>query len=149
LELHMAIDHFLCPQTSKQKWACLTFCYHQQLWRRFGDEVTLWLICKRRMWRLQEVIWARYHLFPEYSYFYFDLKNNYSEEVETGGIFFLSYQGAMLLARRSRARDPVRWIFSIDVILPAALGPGVHSASNRNDYQKQKNVSGEYSAAGA
>jgi hypothetical protein len=28
--------------------------------------------------------------------------------------------------------------------LPAALGPGVHSASNRNEYQKQKNnVSGE------
>jgi hypothetical protein len=28
---------------------------------------------------------------------------------------------------------------------PAALGPGVYSASNRNDYQKQKinNVSGE------
>jgi hypothetical protein len=23
--------------------------------------------------------------------------------------------------------------------LPAALGPGVHSASNRNEYQKQKN----------
>jgi hypothetical protein len=30
------------------------------------------------------------------------------------------------------------------VILPAALGPGVHSASDRNEYQKQKyNVSGE------
>jgi hypothetical protein len=30
-------------------------------------------------------------------------------------------------------------------ILPAALGPGVYSASNRNEYQKQKNnnVSGE------
>jgi hypothetical protein len=29
--------------------------------------------------------------------------------------------------------------------LPAALDPGVYSASNRNDYQKQKynNVSGE------
>jgi hypothetical protein len=24
------------------------------------------------------------------------------------------------------------------LILPAALGPGVHSASNRNEYQKQK-----------
>jgi hypothetical protein len=31
------------------------------------------------------------------------------------------------------------WIFSIYLILPAALGPGVHSASNRNEYQKQKN----------
>jgi hypothetical protein len=30
------------------------------------------------------------------------------------------------------------WICSINLILPAALGPGVHSASNRNEYQKQK-----------
>jgi hypothetical protein len=29
--------------------------------------------------------------------------------------------------------------FSIYLILPGALGPGVHSASNRNEYQKQKN----------
>jgi hypothetical protein len=31
------------------------------------------------------------------------------------------------------------------LILPASLGPGVYSASNRNEYQKQKNynVSGE------
>jgi hypothetical protein len=30
------------------------------------------------------------------------------------------------------------------LILPAALGPGVYSASNRNEYQKHKNnVSGE------
>jgi hypothetical protein len=29
-------------------------------------------------------------------------------------------------------------IFSIDLILPAALCPGVYSASNRNEYQKQK-----------
>jgi hypothetical protein len=28
---------------------------------------------------------------------------------------------------------------SIYLILPAALGPEVHSASNRNEYQKQKN----------
>jgi hypothetical protein len=34
--------------------------------------------------------------------------------------------------------------FSIYLQLPAALGPGVHSASNRNEYQRQKNdVSGE------
>jgi hypothetical protein len=31
------------------------------------------------------------------------------------------------------------WIFSIYLILPAALDPGVYSASNRNEYQKQKN----------
>jgi hypothetical protein len=37
------------------------------------------------------------------------------------------------------------------LILPAALGPGVYSACNRNEYQKHKhnNVSGEQSAAGA
>jgi hypothetical protein len=35
-------------------------------------------------------------------------------------------------------------IFSIYLILPAALDPGVSSASNRNEYQKEKsNVSGE------
>jgi hypothetical protein len=31
-------------------------------------------------------------------------------------------------------------------MLPAPLGPGVYSASNKNEYQKQNNnVSGEYS----
>jgi hypothetical protein len=37
------------------------------------------------------------------------------------------------------------------IILPAALGPGIYSASNRNEFQKQKNnnASGEQSAAGA
>jgi hypothetical protein len=35
-------------------------------------------------------------------------------------------------------------VFSIYLFLPAALGPGVHSASNRNECQMQKNnVSGE------
>jgi hypothetical protein len=39
---------------------------------------------------------------------------------------------------------------SFYLILPAALGPGVYSASNRNKYQKQKNdVSGGQSVAGA
>jgi hypothetical protein len=34
--------------------------------------------------------------------------------------------------------------FSISLILPAALGPGVYSTSNRNEYEKQKsNISGE------
>jgi hypothetical protein len=40
-------------------------------------------------------------------------------------------------------------MFSIYLILPAALVPGVYSAYNRNEYQEQKNVFGEYSAAGA
>jgi hypothetical protein len=36
------------------------------------------------------------------------------------------------------------WFLSIYLILPAAIGPGVYSASNRNEYQKHKNnVSGE------
>jgi hypothetical protein len=40
--------------------------------------------------------------------------------------------------------DEVNAIFSMYLIFPAALGPGVHLASNRNEYQKQKNyVSGE------
>jgi hypothetical protein len=40
--------------------------------------------------------------------------------------------------------------FSIYLILPVALGPEVDSASNGNDYQKQKNnVSREQSAASA
>jgi hypothetical protein len=30
------------------------------------------------------------------------------------------------------------WMFSIYLILQAALGPGVYSAANRNEYQKQK-----------
>jgi hypothetical protein len=38
--------------------------------------------------------------------------------------------------------------FSIYLILLAALGPGVYSASNRNEYQKQTNVSEEQSVAG-
>jgi hypothetical protein len=32
-----------------------------------------------------------------------------------------------------------RRIFSFYIVLPAALYPGVYSASNRNEYQKQKN----------
>jgi hypothetical protein len=36
------------------------------------------------------------------------------------------------------------WFSSIYLFLPVALGPGVYSASNRNEYQKHKNnVSGE------
>jgi hypothetical protein len=41
------------------------------------------------------------------------------------------------------------WISSVYLILPGALGPGIYSASNRNEYQKQKNVFGQWSAAGA
>jgi hypothetical protein len=41
------------------------------------------------------------------------------------------------------------WTFWIYIVIPAALGPGVYSASNRNKYQKQKNNAyGEQSAVG-
>jgi hypothetical protein len=33
-----------------------------------------------------------------------------------------------------------QWTFSIYLILPAALGPGVYSAFNKNEYQKQKKM---------
>jgi hypothetical protein len=32
--------------------------------------------------------------------------------------------------------DEVIGFFSIDLILPVALGPGVYSASNKNEYQE-------------
>jgi hypothetical protein len=43
----------------------------------------------------------------------------------------------------SRPDEVNNFFFSIYLILPAALGPGIYSASDRNEYQKQKNnVSG-------
>jgi hypothetical protein len=56
----------------------------------------------------------------------------------------------MLQAGRSRGSIPeeVNEFFSIYIILPAAVSPGVYSVSNRNEYQKQKNnVSGEPSVS--
>jgi hypothetical protein len=56
----------------------------------------------------------------------------------------------MLQAGRSRVQDPMRWMkFLIYLILQAALGPGVSSASIRNECQKQKNASREQRAVGA
>jgi hypothetical protein len=56
----------------------------------------------------------------------------------------------MTQAGRLWVREPIsELIFSIYLILQAALGPGVYSACNRNEYQKQKSsVSGELSVAG-
>jgi hypothetical protein len=53
---------------------------------------------------------------------------------------------------RSGVPDPMRWISSIYLILPATLGPEVHSAFKINEYQKQekrKKVSAQQSAADA
>jgi hypothetical protein len=36
--------------------------------------------------------------------------------------------------------DEVNEFLKIYLILPAALGPGVFSTSNRNEYQKQKKI---------
>jgi hypothetical protein len=38
--------------------------------------------------------------------------------------------------RQKILKNEVIGFFSIDLILLAALGPGVHSASNRNEYQE-------------
>jgi hypothetical protein len=48
----------------------------------------------------------------------------------------------VLKAGRSRVRDPMRSLdcFPIDLILPAAVALGVHSASNRDEYHKQKKI---------
>jgi hypothetical protein len=44
--------------------------------------------------------------------------------------------GTMLQSGSIRVRFPMRLLDSIYLILPAALGSGVDSASNRNEYQK-------------
>jgi hypothetical protein len=45
---------------------------------------------------------------------------------------------------RGSRSDEVNEFLQFHLILPAALGPGVYSASNRNENQKQENnVSGE------
>jgi hypothetical protein len=66
-------------------------------------------------------------------------------------MFLRSFRGARssvvvnATSRKVKGSRPDKVNFSIYLILPAALGPGVYSASNRNEYQKQKNnhVSGE------
>jgi hypothetical protein len=43
---------------------------------------------------------------------------------------------------RSRHNEVNDSFFLIYLIVPTALGTGAYSARNRNEYQKQKNVSG-------
>jgi hypothetical protein len=49
--------------------------------------------------------------------------------------------GTILQAAKVAGSRPVKVnvFFLIYLILPAPLGPGVYSASKRNEYQKQKN----------
>jgi hypothetical protein len=67
--------------------------------------------------------------------------------VLSGLLQFLAARGSVVAGSRTVAGsrpDEVNDFFSIYLILPTVLGPGVHSASNRNEYQKQNNnVSGE------
>jgi hypothetical protein len=59
-------------------------------------------------------------------------------------ILLLLVVKALCYKPEGRGFDPDEVKFPIYLILPAALGPGGYSASNRNEYQKQKNnVSGE------
>jgi hypothetical protein len=61
---------------------------------------------------------------------------------------WLKHYATSLKGAGSRT-DEVNEFFSIYLILPAALGPGVYSVSKRNGYQKQKNnTSGQQSEAG-
>jgi hypothetical protein len=56
---------------------------------------------------------------------------------------FLKAESVFILLREQKEYRK-HWILLIYLILPAGLGPGVYSASNRNEYQKHKNnVSGE------
>jgi hypothetical protein len=64
-------------------------------------------------------------------------------------VYYLSSRGNVVVYSTSRKvagsrSDEMKEFFSLCLILPAALSPGVYSASNRNKYQKQKNnVSGK------
>jgi hypothetical protein len=58
--------------------------------------------------------------------------------------------GTMLEDGKSRVRFPMRPLdFSIDLIFQPQYGPGVDSASNRNEYQESSWGGGGVRAAGA
>jgi hypothetical protein len=63
-------------------------------------------------------------------------------------VYWLKHYATRRKVAASRADEVIEIFFSIYLILPAALGPGVYSASNRNKYQTPKNVCGEQRAAG-
>jgi hypothetical protein len=73
---------------------------------------------------------------------------DFSSKIMYGTILGERSDSAIMLQGWSR-RFETRWgkliFFSIYLILPAALGPRVHLASNGNKYQKHKinNVSGK------
>jgi hypothetical protein len=72
--------------------------------------------------------------------------NNYSLQWNNSGACDSILVKALCYKQEGHVFETERWgfFFLIYLILPAALGPGVYSASNRNEYQKQKNnVSGE------
>jgi hypothetical protein len=66
--------------------------------------------------------------------------------IQRGGMRYVSWLRRNTTGRKvaGSSSDEIITYFSIYLILLAALGPGVYSSSNRNEYQKLKNnVSGE------
>jgi hypothetical protein len=90
-------------------------------------------------------LWYEYHLKAQQKHH--QLSDTIKFLAQTlGTIFPISFATGhtvvswSLQARRLRVGDPMRQMtFFHYIILPAALGPGVPSASNRNGHQKQKN----------
>jgi hypothetical protein len=67
----------------------------------------------------------------------FSVENQRSKTVAFSRWHSVVGWGTILQAGRSRVRFQIRsLLLSIDLILLAALGPGVDSASNRNAYQE-------------
>jgi hypothetical protein len=68
------------------------------------------------------------------------LLRNYTLPVSLNGACASVVFEGLATSRKVKGSSPCgHCIFSICLILPAALGPEVHSASDRNEYQKQEN----------
>jgi hypothetical protein len=68
--------------------------------------------------------------------------NHFSDSYENGSKLVFTHNvwlGHYGTNRKVAGSRPDEMNFYIYLILPATLGPGVQSASNRNEYQKQKN----------